>query len=120
MKNLVIAGVLGDEAARTSDALPVPPARGLFPPKTRLRKTCKFAATFAFLGRKGPFCATKMFYIHFVKFFVKIDLKTRCFAMKKGLFAVSFMVLQNFHISCILPKLPFLRTVVPQWFSGNA
>jgi hypothetical protein len=49
-----------------------------------------------------------MFYTHFVQFFVKIDLKTRCFAMKNGLFAVSFVVLQNFRISFILPKLPFL------------
>lgn len=98
----------GDESARTSDSLPVPPVRDLFSLKTRLRKTCKFAVTFAFLGRKGPLCATKMFYTHFVQFFVKIDLKTRCFAMKNGLFAVSFVVLQNFRISFILPKLPFL------------
>ena len=88
--NPVIPRVLGGGVARTSDALSAPPARALFPPKTRLRKTCNFAATFAFLGRKGPFCATKMFYMYFVQLFGKNGPKNMLFCNEKRPFCSQF------------------------------
>lgn len=79
------------------------PARTLFSLKTWSRKTCKFAATFAFLGRKGPFCVTKMFSICFVQFFVKDGPQNMLFWKEKWHFCSQFCgfgkLLHFFHFS---------------------